>query len=110
MRRKARTGPRGLQSAAQLALHRRARLSHRLRALSVLGRHRWVREGRARDLLELGPGGCAGSEARSWTEGVVGAVELEEAAESVIRDGGEGSMLTPSVRRELLAVDVEPRR
>lgn len=57
MRRKARTGPRGLRSAAQLALHRKARLSRQLRALSVLGRHRWVREGRARALLELGPGG-----------------------------------------------------
>ena len=96
----------GLQ---QLALHCRARSSRWLRALSTLGRHRWVREGRARALLEPGLGGCAGSEAQNWMEGVVGVVELEEAVERITRDGGEGST-PPSVRRELLAVDVEPRQ
>ena len=70
-------GLRGLRSAAQLALHCRARSSRRLRALSALG-CRWVREGRARALLEPGLGGCAGSEAQNWTEDVVGGVELEE--------------------------------
>lgn len=57
-----------------------------------------------------GPGGLAGSEAQNWTEGVVGGVELEEAAERITRGGGEGSTLTPSVRREPLAVDAEPRQ
>ena len=109
MRRKARTGPRGLRSAAQLALHRKARLSRQLRALSVLGRP-LGKGGKSQSPPGAGPGGLAGSEAQNWTEGVVGGVELEEAAERITRGGGEGSTLTPSARGEPLAVDAEPRQ